>query len=73
MCCWMEWGELDTVSVDLANVEVLSHFGDFRCGDVVCGPPDALGGFVLGVSVWDIDGRGLGSRGLIMCPSGRGR
>ena len=50
----MAWGgglegrELDAVPVDLADVEVLAHFGDFGGGDVVCGAPDALGGFVLG-------------------------
>ena len=44
----MEWRELNGISIYLADVEVLAHFGDFGGGDVVCGAPDALGGFVLG-------------------------
>ena len=47
----LERRELDAVPVDLADVEVLAHFGDLGGGDVVCGAPDALGGLVLGGSV----------------------
>lgn len=39
--------ELYAVPIDLADVEVLPDFRDLRSGDVVCGTPDALGGFVL--------------------------
>lgn len=43
----MEWCELNAVSVDLADVEVLADFRDFGYGDVVCGAPDTFGGLVL--------------------------
>ena len=45
----MEGRVLDAVPVYLADVEVGAYFGDFGGGDVVCGAPDAFGGFVLGV------------------------
>lgn len=72
----MERRELDAVPVDLADVEVRAHFGDFGGGDVVCGTPDALGRFVLGVLVMEgelgtqTEG---GSRGRSTYPSVRGR
>ena len=45
--CWVEGRELDAVAVDFADVEIFADFGDVLRGDVVCGAPDALGGFVL--------------------------
>jgi hypothetical protein len=42
--CDVEIGELDAVAVDLAQVEVLAHFGYVLLRDVVCGAPDALVG-----------------------------
>lgn len=45
--CGMEGRELDAVAVDFADVEILADFRDVLRGDVVCGAPDALRGFVL--------------------------
>lgn len=54
----LEGCELDAVPVDLADVEVLAHFGDLGRGDVVCGAPDAFSGFVLGGSAMGGGGAG---------------
>lgn len=51
MRCRLERRELDAVPVYFADVEVGADLGDVRRGDVVGGAPDALGGFVLGLSV----------------------
>lgn len=71
----MEGRELYAVPVDLADVEVFADFGDFGAWDVVCRAPDALGGRVLdGCQVRCVElEMGMCSRGLIMCPSVRGR
>jgi hypothetical protein len=45
----MEGGKLNAVAVNLADVEVFTHFGDFGGGYVVGDAPDAFGGFVLGI------------------------
>jgi hypothetical protein len=71
----VEGRELYAVPVNFADVEVLPHFWDTGSGDVVCSAPDALGGFVL----LDSQARTVmsqtmrGSRGLLVCPSVRGR
>ena len=54
----MEGRELYAVSVDFADVEVFSDLWDFGGGDVVCGAPDALCRFMLGVLVWVGGGKG---------------
>jgi hypothetical protein len=42
----VEGRELYAVAVDLADIEVFSHFSDVGSWDVVCGAPDARSGFV---------------------------
>jgi hypothetical protein len=51
--CGMEWCELDAVAVDFPYVEIFANFGDMFRGYVVCGAPDAFGGFVLDGVRWD--------------------
>jgi len=68
----MKWRKLDTIPVDLADVEVLADGGDVGGGDVVCGAPDAFCGGVL-VLLLGLEMRWLrgdGSRGLLRCPNG---
>jgi hypothetical protein len=43
----MEGRELDAVAVYFADVEVSTDREDMLLGDVVCGAPDLLGGFML--------------------------
>jgi hypothetical protein len=69
----MEGRELDGVAVYFADVEVGADVGDVLGWDVVCGAPDAFGGFMLmgcWLGRWEEVGIDENSRDRLMFPSG---
>jgi hypothetical protein len=69
----MEGRELDGVAVYFADVEVGADVGNVSGRNVVCGAPDAFGGFMLmgcWLGRWEEVGVDEDSRDRLMFPSG---